>query len=88
MHIGRFVFAQITLLMCNSILTLMNNQHILIGIGDNDNDLSMFKKTGLSFCVGNGCDNAREAADILCPVDNNHDAVAWVINRYVFGEEC
>ena len=48
----------------------------------------MFKKTGLSFCVGNGCDNAREAADILCPVDNNHDAVAWVINRYVFGEEC
>ena len=59
-----------------------------IGIGDNDNDLSMFKKTGLSFCVGNGCDNAREAADILCPVDNNHDAVAWVINRYVFGEEC
>ncbi len=60
----------------------------VIGIGDNDNDISMLNTAGLSVCPANGCINAKEAADVICPVDNNHDAVAWVINRYVFGEEC
>ena len=60
----------------------------VICIGDNDNDLSMLGLDCLSVCPSNGSSSARKMADVICPVDNNHDAVAWVINRCVFGEEC
>ena len=49
-----------------------------IGIGDNDNDVSLIKKAGVGIAVANASENARRAADIIT-VSNEDDAIAKII---------
>lgn len=59
----------------------------IIAIGDNGNDLSMIKAAGLGVCVANGRDFVKQEANYVTSADNNHDAIAEVINKFIFNEE-
>lgn len=56
----------------------------VIAIGDNFNDLPMLQKAGLSVCVANGRDEIKAIADYVTENDNEHGAVAEVINKFIF----
>lgn len=49
-----------------------------IGIGDNENDVSMIEKAGVGVAVGNATDCAKNAADIIT-VSNEEHAIAKII---------
>lgn len=59
----------------------------IIAIGDNGNDLPMIKAAGLGVAVANARDFVKEAADYVAENDNNHDAVAEVIERFIDRED-
>lgn len=50
---------------------VLNYYHIdkekAIAVGDSYDDIAMFKKVGLSICMGNGTDEAKKEADITAP---------------------
>ncbi|CAJ1190736.1 Sugar phosphatase YidA [Companilactobacillus paralimentarius] len=55
----------------------------IIAAGDNSNDLPMLKVVGLPVSVANGIDSVKKAAKYITEADNNHDALAEVINKFV-----
>ena len=55
----------------------------IIAAGDNSNDLPMLKAVGLPVSVANGIDVVKENAKYITEADNNHDALAEVINKFV-----
>ena len=55
----------------------------IIAAGDNSNDLPMLKAVGLPVSVSNGIDTVKDAAKYVTEADNNHDALAEVINKFV-----
>ena len=55
----------------------------IIAAGDNSNDLPMLKAVGLPVSVANGIDSVKAAAKYVTEADNNHDALAEVINKFV-----
>jgi hydroxymethylpyrimidine pyrophosphatase-like HAD family hydrolase len=55
----------------------------IVTIGDMDNDVSMFRKSGFSIAVGNASDAAREAASVLCSKTNDSDAFAEAVDRFI-----
>lgn len=59
----------------------------VMACGDEDNDLSMIDWAGLGVCMANGSDQVKQVADIITPMTNEEDAVAWAIRKYVLGEE-
>lgn len=58
----------------------------VIAIGDSYNDLSMIEAAGLGVAMENGVERVKQAADYITE-DNEHDGVANVIARFVFGDE-
>jgi hypothetical protein len=54
----------------------------VMAIGDNNNDLPMFKVAGTAVAMGNALDTIKHQADIVAP-DNDHDGAAWALARYV-----
>lgn len=54
-----------------------------IAIGDNFNDLSMIKAAGLGVGVKNSAEGIKKDCDVITEVDCDHDAIAWVIERYI-----
>ncbi len=58
----------------------------MIAIGDNENDISMFKYAGLSVAMENGEDFAKEAAQYVT-ASNNDDGVAEAIERFILNEK-
>lgn len=38
----------------------------VVVFGDSSNDIEMLQKAGLGVCMGNGCDEAKAAADYVC----------------------
>lgn len=54
----------------------------VIACGDGFNDVSMIKFAGLGVCMSNGCEAAKNAADVIAP-SNDEDGIAWVIENYV-----
>ncbi len=38
-----------------------------VAFGDSTNDIEMLEAAGLSVCMGNGSDDAKAAADLICP---------------------
>ncbi len=54
-----------------------------IAIGDNFNDLTMIEDAGLGVSVANGVDAVKEKASYITDSDNNHSAVAEVINKFI-----
>lgn len=55
----------------------------IIAAGDNSNDLPMLKVVGLPVSVANGIDVVKENAKYVTEADNNHDALAEVINKFI-----
>jgi Cof subfamily protein (haloacid dehalogenase superfamily) len=55
----------------------------IVTIGDMDNDVSMFRKSGFSIAVGNASDAARGAASAVCAKTNDADAFAEAVDRFV-----
>lgn len=55
----------------------------IIAAGDNSNDLPMLKVVGLPVSVANGIDSVKDAAKYVTEADNNHDALAEVINKFI-----
>lgn len=54
-----------------------------IAVGDEKNDVSMIQAAKIGVAVSNAVEEAKEAADYITENDNNHDAVAEVIERFV-----
>ncbi len=53
-----------------------------IGVGDADNDLAMLRKAGLGVAMGNACENALAAAQVVV-ADNDHGGCAEAIDKYL-----
>ena len=53
-----------------------------VAVGDEANDIDMIKKAGLGIAMINGTEDTRRAADIITEKDNDHDAIAEIIERY------
>jgi Cof subfamily protein (haloacid dehalogenase superfamily) len=54
----------------------------VIAIGDTDIDIPMLKYAGLGVAMANAVPAVQEAADIVCP-SNNEAGVAFVIEKYI-----
>lgn len=53
--------------------------------GDSTNDISMIKYAGLGVCVGNGMEETKAAADLIC--DNcEDDGLAKIVEKYCLDE--
>lgn len=55
----------------------------VIAVGDSLNDLAVIQEAGLGIAMGNAQDSIKEAADAVT-VSNNEDAIARVIQEYIF----
>lgn len=55
-----------------------------LAIGDNYNDWSMFKVAGLSVGVANMVDELRGEVDYISDKTNDEDAVAAIIEKFIF----
>lgn len=58
-----------------------------ITIGDEGNDIPMFKNSGLGIAVANAVDTVKNNADFVMHETNDACAVAKAINKFIFGEE-
>ena len=56
-----------------------------IAVGDSMNDIEILRAAGLSAAMGNACEEAKAAADIVT-ADCDHDGVARVIEEYLLAE--
>ena len=54
-----------------------------IACGDEENDLSMIEAAGIGAVMENGTGFMKERADYVTLSDNDHDAIAEVIERFV-----
>ncbi len=57
-----------------------------IAIGDNFNDLKMIDKAGIGIAVRNALDEIKDVADYITQSNNNENAVAEVIEKFVLEE--
>ena len=49
-------------------------------VGDYENDISMLIHADIGYAVKNAVSDVKAVADKITDVDNNNDAIAWVIN--------
>ena len=54
-----------------------------IAIGDNFNDIPMIENVGMGVAVKNGVDEIKSVANYVTENDNNHNAVAEVIQKFI-----
>lgn len=54
-----------------------------IAIGDEQNDISMIQAAHIGVAMSNGIDELKAAADYVTEHDNNHDAIAEVIEKFI-----
>ena len=54
-----------------------------IACGDEHNDIPMINLAGIGVAVKNAHKDTLDAADYITTVDNNHDAIAEVINKFI-----
>lgn len=59
----------------------------VMACGDEANDLSMIEWAGLGVAMQNAVSVVKEAANVITPMTNDEDAVAWAIENYVLREE-
>ena len=55
--------------------------HKTIAVGDNDNDVSMFRTAGMGIAVANASEKAKATADLVLERTNNEHAIAEVIQK-------
>ncbi len=54
-----------------------------VAVGDERNDISMIKAAGIGAAMINGHGKAREIADYITENDNNNDAIAEIIYKFI-----
>lgn len=59
----------------------------VLSIGDDMIDLPMIQEAGIGCAVANALDKVKQAADYVSPYTNDEDAVARMIDKFVFGRE-
>jgi hydroxymethylpyrimidine pyrophosphatase-like HAD family hydrolase len=57
-----------------------------IAVGDNENDIPMFREARLGIAVKNAAPVAKDAADVVLDVNNNQGAIAEIIRTLDKGE--
>lgn len=55
----------------------------IIAAGDYNNDLEMIQNAGVGVAVANALPGVKAAADYVTPHDNNHDAVADIVEHFL-----
>lgn len=55
----------------------------VMACGDETNDLSMIEWAGLGVAMQNAVSSVKKAADLVTPMTNDEDAIAWAIENYV-----
>lgn len=66
------------------LLNLLNIPHkSSVAVGDEQNDISMIKAAHIGIAMKNGTREIKAAADFVTENDNNHDAIAEVIERFI-----
>lgn len=55
----------------------------IIAVGDNNNDLSMLMAAGISATVANASPEVKQICDYISPFNNNENAIADIIDKYV-----
>lgn len=58
----------------------------IMGIGDQENDLSLVENAGFGVAMGNAIDKVKKAADYITKT-NDENGVAHVINKFVLNQE-
>ena len=58
-----------------------------IAVGDERNDVSMIQTAHIGVAVANAVEAAKKAADYVTVNDNNHDAIAEVIEKFILDEQ-
>lgn len=58
----------------------------VMACGDEANDLSMIAWAGLGVAMQNAVSEVKEVAEVVTPMTNDEDAVAWAIRKYVLKE--
>ncbi len=58
-----------------------------VAAGDEENDISMIKAAGVGAAVANAKDILKESADYVTLNDNNNDAVAELIDKFILNDE-
>lgn len=53
---------------------------VTVGVGDYENDITMLEMADIGYAVKNSSDDAKAAADRVTAVDNDHGAIAFVID--------
>ena len=54
----------------------------IIAIGDNENDVEMFKEAGISVAMENAKDPVKQQADFVA-ADNDHDGAAEFLEKFL-----
>ena len=54
-----------------------------IAVGDERNDISMLEAAQLGVAVKNAKEEVKSAAELVTENDNNHDAIAEIIEKYM-----
>lgn len=54
-----------------------------IAVGDEQNDVSMIQTAHIGIAMKNGVPEAKEAADYITENDNNHNAIAEIIDKFI-----
>lgn len=57
--------------------------HHTVAVGDEKNDISMLQTAHVGIAVKNAVKEVKEAADYVTKNDNNHDAIAEVIEKFI-----
>jgi len=55
----------------------------IIAAGDYDNDIEMLREAGIGVAVGNALPHVKAAADYVTENDNNQDAAAEIVERFL-----
>lgn len=74
------------LLRLASLLDIPRQQ--IIAAGDYNNDLDMIRNAGIGVAVQNALPEVKLAADYVTEYDNNHDAVADIVARFLCDGFC
>lgn len=57
-----------------------------IAVGDESNDISMIQAAGVGCAVANAMEHVKKEADYVSERDNNHSAVAEIVERFMLNE--
>lgn len=63
------------------------DQSEVMACGDEGNDLSMIEWAGLGVAMKNASQHLKDVADVVLPVTNDEDGIAWAIEHYVVNED-